>query len=411
MKKIILSFLILTMCFSMTYANTNYISEVENSNRSAIALTGIDFNLNIEDSIIKIDKKKIETIIDDLFLEKENCFLTNKQIKLSNTKSKSFQSLENSDFIKLAQFENTLRASLKEKISNEKMSYEVCSIDVKGDSAIANCVEYYEYLYQGQSIKSCREIEYKLYFIKSNGYWILQDVASNNELECLTKEGYESIADTEKINADQEYQDIEEQEKLQNNNLYRGNLHAYSRSDAAEYALQYSSSSSNTSSYNMKFNNYSPNDCQNFASQCVWSGLGGNNTTYAIDNQHKPMINKSGREWYGRVNASYSWINVGAFRDYVVSESEGLDGIYGIRYAKGNVKKAQKGDVIQIHDSNGIWYHSYIINSVTGTYGQRTINNIFVCAHTANRRNENLAAILGANATNLRLVRINGIRY
>ncbi len=125
------------------------------------------------------------------------------------------------------------------------------------------------------------------------------------------------------------------------------------------------------------------------------------------------MITTNGREWFGRKNSSSSdsWVNVGNFRDYVVSESDGLDGIYGVRYLPGHAEKAQKGDVIQIKNSAGEWYHSYIINSVTGTYGSRTIDNLNVCAHTANRRNENLGAILGSNATNFRLIRINGTRY
>lgn len=55
--------------------------------------------------------------------------------------------------------------------------------------------------------------------------------------------------------------------------------------------------------------------------------------------------------------------------------------------------------------------HSYIISSVTGTYGSRTLSDINVCAHTSNRKNENLANIIGANSTNFRLLRINGTRY
>ena len=133
----------------------------------------------------------------------------------------------------------------------------------------------------------------------------------------------------------------------------------------------------------------------------------------AISNKNKPMITTTGRKWFCSSASSYttSWTVVGDFRDYVVPEADGEDGIYGVRYLKGKIANAQKGDVVQICDSNGTWYHSYIISSVTGTYGSRTLSNINICAHTSNRRNENLANVIGASSTNFRLIRISGTRY
>ena len=53
----------------------------------------------------------------------------------------------------------------------------------------------------------------------------------------------------------------------------------------------------------------------------------------------------------------------------------------------------------------------FIINKVTGTYGSRTLNDIYLCAHTTNRNNENGALLIDLDKMDFRLIRISGTRY
>lgn len=185
-------------------------------------------------------------------------------------------------------------------ISNEKFEHYINSITISDDKAIVKCYEHYEYTYKNDPIRSSRGIEYQLTFVEKDGKWELIDIVTNNELETL-------VAETDNILSKYVFdfdvvEEIEEDSNCSKSiNATNAVTHEYNRSDAAAYALEYSDSThttSATSAYNLKFPQFAPNDCQNFVSQCVWAGLGGNDTTTAINNKNKPMITTSGRAWY-----------------------------------------------------------------------------------------------------------------
>lgn len=363
-----------------------------------------------------MDKNEIEGMTNSFFTEKEQSFLSNSDFNIAKYYSAiEAKNIKKGSSVKLFEYEKQMRDDNSADISNEKFEYTINSITITGDKATAKCYEQYEYTYKNDPVRSSRGIEYQITFVKKDNKWEIVDITTNNELERL-------VAQTGGVSGKYTFDfDIDEEVEEETNNSGSAKAvsavtHDYNRTNAAEYALQYSDSThtnSATSAYNSKFPQFAPNDCQNFVSQCVWAGLGGSNTSTAISNKNKPMITTTGRKWFCSSASSYttSWTVVGDFRDYVVPEADGEDGIYGVRYLKGKIANAQKGDVVQICDSNGTWYHSYIISSVTGTYGSRTLSNINICAHTSNRRNENLANVIGASSTNFRLIRISGTRY
>ena len=364
----------------------------------------------------EMDKKEIQDITNSFFLEKEEAFLSDNNFDITKFYGTAeAKSAKSDSSLKLFEFEKKIRNDNYSDISNEKFEYYIDSITISDDKAIAKCYEYYEYTYKNDPIRSSRGIEYQLTFGENDGKWELIDVITNNELENLVEET-DNISSKYVFDFDIVEKVGEDDSKYSKGiNATSAVTHEYNRSAAAEYALEYSDSThttSATSAYNSKFPEFAPNDCQNFVSQCVWAGLGGSDTTTAINNRNKPMITSGDRAWYcNKSGHSATWSMVGDFRNYIVKEDEEKEGIYGVRYAKGSIAKAQKGDVVQICDSSGSWYHSYIISSVTGTYGSRTLSNINICAHTSNRRNENLANVIGADSTNFRLLRINGTRY
>lgn len=152
-----------------------------------------------------------------------------------------------------------------------------------------------------------------------------------------------------------------------------------------QYATAYSLS------YNSKFGNFSSagGDCANFASQCIWYGLGGVNTTSSISGMNWPMVNISSgnsRNWYQNgpsmgYDESHAWIHCEKLKSYIVAGGYHIEGLTGTSTA--GVSYAKVGDIIQVDwENNGTFDHSFVVVGVTGTNGSRTLANITVCAHT-----------------------------
>lgn len=169
--------------------------------------------------------------------------------------------------------------------------------------------------------------------------------------------------------------------------------------------------------YNPLFCSYTNADCQNFASQCVWYMLGGNNNATSINNAYVPMntVGTSNLKWYlkgtsGECDPNYNWINVGSFANCVNSSTSYTAGLQGTIIS--GFAYAAVGDVLQVDwEGDGSFDHSYVVVSVTGTSGSRTLSNIWVCAHTTNVQNTQLSNLIYLSASQCRIVHINRFRY
>ena len=171
------------------------------------------------------------------------------------------------------------------------------------------------------------------------------------------------------------------------------------------YAITYSSNSSGTSSYNPLFANYasSGGDCQNFASQCIWYGLGGTNDYSHIHGKSKPMVTGGNHQWYqsdisGDCSQQWSWTSCTAFGTYI-QNSSGKEGPNGTIYD--GIKDARVGDLIQFSKNNNSSYdHVYVVVvAANGTQGSRTPSQLIVCAHTTNRLSCSLAEVYTSKYT------------
>jgi hypothetical protein len=105
-------------------------------------------------------------------------------------------------------------------------------------------------------------------------------------------------------------------------------------------------------------------DCTNFASQCVYAGSGVMNYSYVTG-------------WY--FNSSYdrspSWTSVMLFHNFLIS-NQGV-GPYGVPSDKASM---QLGDLIQLGDMNGRFYHSLIVCGFEEmTYLFAVIHTILTC--------------------------------
>ena len=161
----------------------------------------------------------------------------------------------------------------------------------------------------------------------------------------------------------------------------------YNRARAVEYARRWALSR------NPLFTNFAGRggDCTNFVSQCIYAGSCRMNFTpdfgwyYINENDRAP-----------------SWSSVEYFYDFLIGRRDFMQmnggiGPYGIEV---DSPGAIEGDVVQLADETGDFYHTLIISGFSE--GQT-----LVCAHTNDALDKPLSTY---NFSSLRYIHIEGVR-
>lgn len=380
-----------------------------------------------------LETVSIRMLTEDFFEKKQQNFVSEKNISLAEFYTPTMRTvLDEETSSKLFQFEKMVRQDIADDVVNENFEVTINKVDVEGSKAIVTAYENYTYILKSapDGVVSSRGITYNILLSKQGNEWKIEQINTDNELEKLVEPvdevstlfsaeiKAEPVADPTieaEHNRAKELKRQSEEQSVRSTNSRT--FHWYSGVQALTYALEYSNSSHSnydTAPYNDLFAEHNPNDCQNFVSQCVWAGLYGTNTAAAIEAKDFPMIKTAGREWWSTssaVSSNYTWTSIGNFKSYVEAGGEDKDGLVGATGAAGNMGNGYAGDMVHIRNSSGSWYHTYIIVQATGTSGSRTNANYYVCAHSANRRNETLQSILGSGQSNLRLLTVSGSYY
>lgn len=160
---------------------------------------------------------------------------------------------------------------------------------------------------------------------------------------------------------------------------------SYNASAAVAYARQYALS------YNSSFNLYSK-DCTNFVSQAVYNGGIPMDKPSTIFNG----VYETTDYWYTHLKStavspdrtSTSWTNVDDFASYAVYQVGAY--MYYATSFNDLQQKVRIGDIVQICDASGNWYHSVII---TGT----DEDGYTYSAHSNNRRDASLSKLSTEN--------------
>lgn len=175
-----------------------------------------------------------------------------------------------------------------------------------------------------------------------------------------------------------------------------GTYVTYNRTAAADYAVAHTNDChcyTDYTNYNPLFVNYAPttqNDCQNFVSQSVWAGFGGQDTATAIDNHEFPMIDNvaGAANWWADANTSdggsvgpWNWANVGDFKTMI--ENNYNNNLLGVQGTTETATSVQLGDyaIDSSLEPNG---HAEFITQVGSTPGW---GNIAFSEHTHNAVN------------------------
>jgi hypothetical protein len=174
----------------------------------------------------------------------------------------------------------------------------------------------------------------------------------------------------------------------------------YNRTKVTWYGTTYTDDTEghSTTYYNKLFKSYE-SDCQNFASQCIWYGFGGSNTSTAINNHYLPMVyNVAGATcWWADSNTSdggapgpWHWANVEDFCDMIEENWSGDD--VGVQGYEGSMNDVWPGDCITL----STWDHVFVVVRIDDHDhdGLTDYDEIYVSAHTHNLKDHLLADVM-----------------
>lgn len=155
----------------------------------------------------------------------------------------------------------------------------------------------------------------------------------------------------------------------------------YDREAAVDYALKWAYMR------NPRFYDFEDigGDCTNYVSQCLYAGCGVMNYSQT-DGWYYVNINDRAPSWTGVIYLQrFLLTNMGA-------------GVYGMTSP---IEALVPGDVIQLQDSDGRFYHSLFVSYVI----QPALpQNIFVCAHSYDARDRRLSTYGYYNALGIHIL-------
>lgn len=273
---------------------------------------------------------------------------------------------------------------------------------------------------------------YTVELIKHGGTWFIISVdAENDDFDALYKGTGFTAENAKEIMAAQEELFLSEEKDIvealmQEHNFTESNAqplasgeswYKYNPKNASAYAYTYVSQMFGTKDwekisnsekakgrayYNANFNNWGADgvDCQNFASQCIWTGFNGSNSLNQIYNattgEYSPIMDRGGSyKWYGTIpnrgSSSESWIScngapdVTGFRKYIAGEEGTGDPDMIVKHGTvsgsagfSSVYKELEGALMHVRNGG----HAIIVTDVKGP----SRSQILFCAHTADRK-------------------------
>lgn len=299
------------------------------------------------------------------------------------------------------EYQSALNKALGWTISKDNLVFKNFKLHkIDKDSAVASVVELYTYYANnGFDDESFRSKMYTFELLKSPDGWQITNVTTDDPWETNEDFVYKPIDVKATVDAHLAEKNLQasilsnDKEKVDKvSTLYQW---TYNPTVAVNYAKDY------YNKINRVFGSTSGNDCQNFASQCVWAGLGGSGSsstarpavsTALVDSSDFNVWcrNQSTTYWQNiDWRYAWSWDNVSGFMNLMLNSTSLAEGPYGIASCSStSIGSANVGNVLGVNWDNDASTnfskldHAMFITAVTGTSGSRTQDNIKVAAHT-----------------------------
>lgn len=300
------------------------------------------------------------------------------------------------------EYKRALNEAMGWEITSDNISFDNFTIDVSGSQASASVVEDYTYyITDGFDSESFRRREYSFELQNGANGWEIVSVKTNDPWEEEDGFSYDvvdvesHIAEVLTVPQTLDSGDVLDEEDLAVPAATTLNRWTYSTSDAVDYAVDHYKDNKNGDSI---FGFTTGNNCQNFASQCVWAGLGGSGSSTSA----RPAVSTSvaGSDgpnvWQRNVatkcySSSTYWLNwtwdtVRGFANMMVESDPDREGPCGNTQYSGKFRYAAVGNVLSVdwdgNPSRDTLDHAMFVTEVSGTSGSRTTSQVKVAAHT-----------------------------
>ena len=337
-------------------------------------------------------------------------------------------------FKKFVEFDSIAKNLINCKITSYHFDYEyVDFVENETNANVAIEADFY-FTYEGRkSESSMSNIAYIFTFAKTDNKWYITSVdtdfdgfvrvkkISNNDSTLSSDELFateiqlieENLAYEEYINQAYELGDfipVEVEENTDAMMPLAATSYAYNATRAANWASAHAEDEDNSSYFNY-IENGDGGNCQNFVSQCVWVGYGGNiagagNTISNIRNRIRMVSGSDGlyTSPKGSSDTSETWTHVNPFWDYVTSSP--TVGPKGTGYNDDDLYtyisafSISKGCVLQFREgrrilNGGNYQHSVIVSDVqTSGMMSTSYDKIFVCANSHTRKDVPLKSVM-----------------
>lgn len=305
------------------------------------------------------------------------------------------------------QYQSALNKALGWEILWDDLAFTDFKVEKSNNTAIASVVESYSYyITDGFDSNSFRRKMYTFELLLGSDGWKITNVTTDDPWELDDKFEYTPIdvkgavdaqlAEINLISSSKSLIDEAKDVKADIQVLPTATMYTwtYDTADAVAYAVDHYDDTSNS-----VFGFNSGNDCQNFASQCVWAGLGGSGT----DKKARPAVSttlvgsSAFNVWCAGQSTTYyssstywlnwAWDNVRGFSKLMVASTSTAEGPYGNAYYSSGVQNAEVGNVLTVDwdgaPAQDTLDHAMFVTSVTGTYGSRDKTNVKIAAHTS----------------------------
>ncbi len=400
MKRVSLFFVIMLSVFMLLPSAKAYHLYMDNNEKNDNCIAsendtlyyGQDDYLSMYNDSLSLDDEQAIRVTCELFL-------TTLRASVRNPSYDSLPFIEESSVFcpkiryRLSEYQylSALYESLETEILSDSLTFSGFKSVVIDDQAYASIVEdYCYYSTDGFGSPSERVREYSFALCRKDGRWLITDVTTNDPWELNQDFQYEPINVVEAVahaSSPEPLISTTVSSPPISRSLY---LWPYSSSIAAQYAETWYDGNNYA-----VFGNRVDHDCMNFASQCVWAGLGGttNANSYPAVTASNNIGQNSSRIWCRNESSTYysdctlynwSWTSCCGFSNLINTSSSQMQGPYGYVYF-GSFNYASEGDVLQIDyggsPSTTTVDHAMFITQVTGTQGSQTASTIKIAAH------------------------------
>ena len=324
---------------------------------------------------------------------------------------------------KIIEKRTLIATTLNDPIDSYDVEITFNNLDVQDNYALAEIWKYaeYHYVHASDDLLSAEGCPYSILLQKTDGKWEIMAMTSESDIDLREVQDALNIPTNlslraQKTSITQEMVDnyfsqsaacIREVAKtpkvsvsiMPNNQKRSPYLYPFNGQRAQKYARQFANEKNDMTADEKIFNEYSA-DCTNFVSQCLWAGYGGWFDTQTVAYNRNRVINEARMvpgSWTGSVynqsnNSTYSWINVDGLYNFLVGSHT-----YGPVIDTSNIQSGHTSsfywstvgycDILQFNQDGSDWGHSAFVTNVEDTSSGR---RVYICAHSANLRDESV---------------------